>query len=53
MGDRAPSVGIGPAFGRDTIVGDRLLLGAIVTRERLFEDGLVEREILSVGSSSQ
>jgi len=46
VGNRAPSVGIGPAFGRrGANVDDRLLFGGpSMLGYRLFEEGLVERE---------
>ena len=44
VGGLCPSVGIVPAFGRGAAVDDHLLIRAINTRERLFEEGLVGRE---------
>ena len=43
-GDRAPNVGLGPAFGRGTVVDDCLLLAAIDARGEDFEEDLIGRE---------
>ena len=54
VGDRAPNVGIDPAFGKVPLWTAICFLGPLMQGERLFKEYLVERrDISSVGSRSQ